>query len=191
MEKKKKTGRIVFISILCFVAFLLLGSLVFVEVSIVTLNSSLEEKQTDVVEAFEARSKAVNELVAIIKSKMDLETKSFSTLAEAEKALKAATDIKSLSEANLKVDAAIDNLVYVMADKYPYLESPEVLDIESDIDSARNRIVMESTDFNDVANEYNFAVRNFPGNLLSSIFSHQTTETLKIVDYKSLALIGG
>ena len=191
MEKKKKTGRIITISVLCFVAFLLLGSLVFVEVSIVTLNSSLEEKQIDVVEAFEARSKAVDELVSKIQSKMDLETKSFNTLADAEKQLEAATDVKSLSEANLKVDAAIDNLVYVMADKYPYLETPEVLDIESDIDSARNRIVMESTDFNEVANEYNFAVQNFPGNFLSNIFSHQTTETFKIVDYQSLEFIGG
>ena len=191
MEKKKKTGRIITISILCLVAFLLLGSLVFVEVTIVTLNSSLEEKQIDVVEAFEARSKAVDELVSKIQSKMDLETKSFNTLADAEKQLKAATDVKSLSEANLKVDAAIDNLVFVMADKYPYLETPEVLDIESDIDSARNRIVMESTDFNEVANEYNFVVKNFPGDFLSSIFSHQPTETFKIVDYKSLEFIGG
>ena len=97
-------------------------------------------------------------------------------------------NIKSLSDANIKVDSAIDNLIFVLVDKYIYLESPEVLDIESEIDTARNRIVIASTDFNNVANEYNFAVQNFPGDFLSNIFNHTTTETLKIVNYSKIML---
>lgn len=186
MAKKKSTARLVTLGVLGFIVFLLLGSLVFVEIAIVSLNSSMEQKQTEVVAAFDERSLAVNELVKALKPKMSLDPKPFEDLANAEKQLNASKDVKSLSEANLKVDLAIDNLVYVMQDKYNYLETPEILDIEADIDSARNRIVMESTDFNSVAKEYNFATTNFPGDFLSSIFGHTTTEIFKIVEYKNL-----
>jgi hypothetical protein len=188
MAKKKRIGLWVTVGILGFVVLLLVGSLVFVELTIKNLDSSLDELQAEVVEAFDARTEAVNKLVAKIKPKMDLDKDAFVRLEEAEKALKAANDIKSLSDANIKVDSAIDNLIYVLVDKYIYLESPEVLDIESEIDTARNRIVIASTDFNNVANEYNFAVQNFPGDFLSNIFNHTTTETLKIVNYSKIML---
>jgi len=164
MAKKKRIGLWVTVGILGFVVLLLVGSLVFVEVTIRNLDSTLDERQVEVVAAYEARTEAVNKLVSRIKPKMDLDADAFKTLESAEKLLKDANDVKSRSEANLEVDKAIDNLVFVMLDKYMYLNTPEVIEIESEIDTARSRIVLATTNFNDVAKEYNFAVENFPGN---------------------------
>jgi len=186
MAKKKRIGLWVTVGILGFVVLLLVGSLVFVEVTIRNLDSTLDERQVEVVAAYEARTEAVNKLVSRIKPKMDLDADAFKTLESAEKLLKDANDVKSRSEANLEVDKAIDNLVFVMLDKYMYLNTPEVIEIESEIDTARSRIVLATTNFNDVAKEYNFAVENFPGNFLSNIFKHTTTETFKIVDYENI-----
>lgn len=185
-KKKKRVGLWVTLGALGFIFILLVGSLVFVEVSVKNLGSSLEEKQGQVVEAFEARSKVIDTLIDALKSKMSLDPEVFTELENAEKTLNSANNVKSLSDANLKVDAAIDKLIFVMRDKYYYLETPELLKIEEDIDSARSRIVIESTDYNDVAKDYNYAIQNFPGDFLSNIFKHTPTDVFQIVDYEDI-----
>lgn len=188
MVKKKRIALWVTLGILGFIVLLLIGSLVFVEVSVKNLDSSLEEKQGQVVAAFEARSKVLADLTGAVKSKMSLDPQVFTELEAAEKELKTATDVKALSDANLRVDTAIDNLFFVLRDKYYYLENDDLWVIEEEIDSARSRIVIESTDFNDVAKDYNYAIANFPGNFLSNIFKHTKTETFQIVEYNDIRL---
>lgn len=188
MARKKRTALWVTLGILGFVIALLLGCLVFVEISIKNLDSSLDEKQEQVVAAFEARSEVLNTLSDNLKSKMSLDPGVFTELENAEKQLKAATDVKAMSDANLRVDTAIDNLFFVMRDKYYYLEGPELWEIEEEIDSTRSRIVIESTDYNEVAKDYNYAISNFPGDFLSNIFEHNETEVFQIVEYKDIRL---
>ena len=185
-EKKKSLGLWIALGIIGFVILLMVGSLVFVEVSINNLSTSLEQKQTEVIAAYEARSKTLEKLTGMIESKMKLNSDVFTRLERAEAALEKAEDVKALSDANLEVDSAIDNLIFVMRDKYYYLETPEVWEIEDEIDSARSRIVLKTTDYNDVAKDYNFAIENFPGDFLSSIFGHEGTETFQIVDYDDI-----
>ncbi|MBE6761337.1 MAG: LemA family protein [Ruminococcaceae bacterium] len=188
MAKKKRTALWVTLGILGFVIALLLGCLIFVEASIKNLDSSLDEKQGQVVAAFESRSEALKDLSNAVKSKMDLDPQVFTELENAEKQLKAAADVKAMSDANLRVDTAVDNLFFVLRDKYYYLEGPELWKIEEDIDSARSRIVIESTDYNKVAKDYNYAISNFPGDFLSNIFEHNKTEVFQIVEYKDIRL---
>ena len=186
MAKKKRTTLWVTVGILGFIVILLVGSLVFVEFSIKKLDASLVEKQEQVVQAFEARSKVIDDLKGALKSKMSLDPEVFINLEDSEKKLKNASNIKALSDANIEVDKAIDNIIFVMRDKYYYLETPELWLIEDDMDSARNRIVIESTDYNDVARDYNYAIVNFPGDFLSEIFGHSETATFQIVDYADI-----
>ena len=169
-----------------FVFLLLIGSLVFVEVSINDLGSSLDTKQSEVIAAYEARSKVIDTLEGALKPRMSLDPDVFTKLEKAEKQLKNAEGVKELSDANLEVDQAIDNLIFVMRDKYYYLETPELLAIEEDIDSARSRIVIETTDYNDTAKDYNYAIKNFPGDFLSNIFGHESSETFQIVEYQDI-----
>lgn len=187
MAKKKRTALWVTVGILGFVVALLIGSLVFVEITIKNLDSSLDQKQGQVVEAFEARSKAINTLTATFKGRMSSDPEVFTQLEKADKELKAAKEVKALSDANLKVDLAIDKLIFVLRDKYPYLQVDEKFGaVTEEIDTARNRIIMMSTGFNDVARDYNYAVSNFPGDFLSNIFGHNETEIFQIVDYEDI-----
>lgn len=186
MAKKKRTVLWITLGILGFVIVLLIGSLAFVEFSIRSLDSSLTEKQGQVVEAFEARSKVIDDVTDALKGKMSLDPKAFTELENAEKELEAANDVKALSDANLKVDQAIDNLFFVLRDKYAYLDNAALWPIEEELDSARSRIVIESTDYNDVAKDYNYAIANFPGDFLSNIFDHNSADTFQIVDYADI-----
>lgn len=186
-ENKKRTGLWVTLGVIGFVVLYLLGSLIFVAATMESLSSSIETNQAAVVEAFKARSVAVDELVNAIKPKMSDEQKAFEKLAKAESELEKAVGTKALSDANIQVDAAINNVVYIMIDKYYYLETPEILEIEGKIDTARNRIVTESTNYNKNAKDYNFAVKNFPGDFIAKIADHKTVDLFQIVDYSSSA----
>lgn len=185
-EKKKHVGLWITLGSIGFIVLLLIGCLVFVEVSINDLESSLDKKQSEVVAAYDARSKVLDTLSKALKSKMSLDPEVFTKLENAEKNLESADGVKALSDANLEVDKAIDNVIFVMRDKYYYLETPELLAIEEEIDSSRSRIVIESTDYNDTVKDYNYAIKNFPGDFLSNIFGHEGAEVFQIVDYEDI-----
>lgn len=186
-EKKKRVGLWITFGSIGFIILLLIGCLAFVEVSINDLGSSLDKKQSEVVDAYDARAKVLDRLTDSLKSKMSLDPDVFVKLEKAEKNLEEAEGVKALSDANLEVDKAIDNVIFVMRDKYYYLETPEILAIEDEIDSSRSRIVIESTDYNDTVKDYNYAIENFPGDFLSSIFGHESSEVFQIVDYEDIS----
>ena len=184
-EKKKRIGFWVTLGVIGFIVLLLLSSLVFVAVTMKNLNASIEKNQAEVVTAYKARNDAVAELVNELKPKMSNETKVFELLEKAEQELSVATDTKSLSEANIKVDAAVNNIIYVMIKKYYHFETPFVLEIEEKIDGARNRIVTECTNYNKVAKDYNFAVQNFPGDFIAKLADYEKVDLFQIVNYQS------
>lgn len=182
-EKKKRTSLWVTLCIIGFVVLLLLGSLIFVAVTMENLSTSIEQSKTEVIEAYKGRNEAVAELVQAIKPMMSAETALFTELENAQSELAKATDTKALSDANIKVDTVINKLIYVMISKHYYLYTSDNKEIESKIDGARNRIVTESTDYNTLAKDYNFAVQNFPGNFISKIAGHEVVELIQIVNY--------
>ena len=87
-EKKKRLGLWITLGIVGFVFLLLIGSLVFVEVSINDLGSSLDTKQSEVIAAYEARSKVIDTLEGALKPRMSLDPDVFTKLEKAEKQLK-------------------------------------------------------------------------------------------------------
>ena len=187
-EKKKRKGLFITLGILITVVLLLLASLIFVESTIKDLSDSIDENLIEVEEAFDARSTQIKEVVKLLKPKMSLDSNLFTELEKADKELKKAVGVKAKSDANIKVDAAIDKIFHAMEDKYPYLQST-VWDsgVDENIDTARSRIVMKSTDYNKVVKDYNYAIENFPGDFIAGIFGHEAADSFQIVDYDDIA----
>ena len=117
---------------------------------------------------------------------MTFDKEPFENLKKANAQLKKADTIEEITNANLKVDSAIDGLVFVMRDKYLYLEGEDVLNVITEVDNARSRIVLEYTEYNTTAADYNYAVDNFPGSMFAYIFGYEKTDTFKTVDYQDL-----
>jgi len=82
-EKKKRLGLWITLGIVGFVLLLLIGSLVFVEISINDLSSSLDTKKVEVVGAFEARSKVSDKLINTFKIKMSQDPNDLKKLQDA------------------------------------------------------------------------------------------------------------
>ena len=187
-KKKKRLGLWITLGIFITIVLLLVGSLVFVEISINNLSDSMATSETQVYEAYDARSLELTKLEKILKSGMSLDPELFTDLKKADQELKNAVGVKAKSEANLKVDTAIDKIFFVMRDKYPHLNiKVDESGIDEAIDTARSRIVMKSTDYNKTAKDYNAAIENFPGDFMASVFDHQSVDIFQIVDYDDIA----
>lgn len=186
LDKKRGKGIFIFIGIAGFILLLLIASLVFVFVKMQSLDASLEQGKKDITVAFDKRQEVTDKLVNILESKMTFDKEPFENLKKANAELEKADTVEEITNANLKVDSAIDRLVYVMRDKYLYLEGEDVLNVITEVDNARSRIVLEYTEYNTTAADYNYAVDNFPGSMFADIFGYEKTDTFKIVDYQDL-----
>lgn len=185
-SKKREKRFFIFIGIVGFILLLLIASLVFVFVKMQSLEASLEEGKKNITVAFDKRQEVTDKLVKMLEGKMTFDKEPFENLKKANAQLKKADTVEEITNANLKVDSAIDGLVYVMRDKYLYLEGEDVLNVITEVDNARSRIVLEYTEYNTTAADYNYAVDNFPGSMFAYIFGYEKTGTYKPVDYQDL-----
>lgn len=189
-KKQKKAGRksaapvIISIAVLAALVFVLVAPLAFVGVTVADLNGKMQERKQAFYDACEERQVAVDVMVAKLKPKMELEPKVFINVSSASTDLKEATDVRALSTANAKYDWAIDRLKYVMYDKYPYLESEEVIAAMEDITTAQNRIIVECEAYNDLARDYNYTIANFPGDMIAKVFGLEKSGLFYIIENK-------
>ncbi len=180
MAKGKSVARNILISILCLILTLVIASLVFVGVSISSLNSSIETKKIQVVNTFNERKPIIEKLTVRLKIGMSAEKKCFDDIENAQKELERANSVSELSAANKKLQKALDNLRNVMLDKYLYLENEKVMDIEDDLDTVNSRIIIACSNYNEDVGEFNVIIDNFPGDMLAKVFGFEKAEFFKI-----------
>ena len=108
---------------------------------------------------------------------MSLDRDAFERLYVAQKQLDDAKTDEEISNANVQVDEAIDNVIFIMKDKYLQLEGEDVIAVEDKITTANNRIVIETVDYNKDVLDYNATAGTFPGNILADILGYNKSET--------------
>ncbi|MCC8020125.1 MAG: LemA family protein [Rikenellaceae bacterium] len=82
--------------------------------------------------------------------------------------------LAAYNQAQGQVGSALGRLLAV-AENYPDLKANQnFLELQSQLEGTENRIAVERQRFNEVAREYNTAIRRFPKNLLAGMFGfHQ------------------
>ncbi|MCP4547390.1 MAG: LemA family protein [bacterium] len=71
--------------------------------------------------------------------------------------------------------ASLGRLMVVM-ERYPDLKANQnFLDLQAQLEGTENRIAVERRRFNDMARDYNTAIRRFPGNLLAGMLGFEKT----------------
>lgn len=177
MAKSKNILRAVIISIVTVILLTVIGAVLFIGITLSSLNDSIALKKQDVFSAFDARKEVLFELADLLEDKMSLDRDAFERLYLAQKQLDDAKTDEEISNANIQVDEAIDNVIFVMKDKYLYLEGEDVIAVEEKITTANNRIVIETVDYNKDVLDYNATAGTFPGNILVDILGYNKSET--------------
>ena len=84
-----------------------------------------------------------------------------------------AESLKKYQEAQGELGSALGKLLAI-TENYPDLKANEnFLQLQAQLEGTENRITVERKNFNEVAQTYNSAIRQFPGNILAGIFGFE------------------
>ncbi|MGN0033820.1 MAG: LemA family protein [Candidatus Limimorpha sp.] len=120
---------------------------------VATVKGYAEHEQSTLREVIEARSKATN--ITVDPTNLDAE------------------DIAKFQAAQDQLSGALSRLL-VSIERYPDLKANQnFLELQSQLEGTENRITVERQKFNDAAKGYNQYIRQFPRNIISSMFDFE------------------
>ena len=134
---------------------------------VATVKGYAEHEQSTLREVIEARSKATS----INVDPTDLE----------------ADDIARFQAAQDQLSGALSRLL-VSIERYPDLKANQnFLELQSQLEGTENRITVERQKFNNAAQGYNQYIRQFPRNIISSMFDFEKTGYFKAASGSEVA----
>lgn len=142
--------------------------------SLVTLQMTVEEKQSTIQVDLQRRADLIPNFVASVKGYTDYEQSTLQVVTEARAAVGRAADAGEQAEANERLDSAIDIWVNAVTEAYPELKaSAQFIALQDELAGTENRIAVSRKDYNDAAKSYNTAIRRFPKSLFAGIFGFE------------------
>ncbi len=146
---------------------------------LVTSDTNVQEKWSQVQTQYQRRSDLIPNLVNTVKGAANFEK---GTLVSVQEARSKATSINltadQLTPENVqKFQAAQDQLsgslsrLLAVAENYPNLKATQNFsELQAQLEGTENRISVARNDFNGAVREYNQSVRSFPNNIFAGIF---------------------
>jgi len=157
--------------------------------SFVGLNENVKSAWSQVENVYQRRSDLVPNLVATVKGVANFEKETYTAVAEARARvgqIKLSADQLSDPAAIQKFQQAQDGLgsalsrLLVVSENYPQLKANEnFLQLQSQLEGTENRITVERQKYNQVATEYNTAIKRFPGVFIANFGGFREKEYFK------------
>lgn len=139
--------------------------------SLVSLREQVNRDWANVENVYQRRADLIPNLVNTVKGYAAHEQGTFIAVTEARaKSTSVTIDAANMTDADLKrfqaaqgeVSSALSRLLAV-AENYPELKANQnFLELQSQLEGTENRITVERRKFNETANSYNTAIRQFP-----------------------------
>jgi LemA protein len=173
-----KTSRIVLIVIaVVVVLFLFRGCRGYN--NLVNLREQVNRDWSNVENVYQRRADLIPNLVATVKGYATHEEETFTKVTEARSKATAVTiDAANMTDADLKrfqaaqgeISSALSRLLAV-AENYPDLKANQnFLELQAQLEGTENRIAVERRKFNETAQTYNSAIKQFPMVMFASMF---------------------
>lgn len=150
--------------------------------SMVTMDEGVTAQWAQVENVYQRRADLIPNLVSTVKGYADFEKETLQGVIEARsKATSVTIDPSNLNpEAIQQFQAAQDGLssalsrLMVVVERYPDLKANQnFMELQTQLERTENRIAVERRSFNTTAQGYNTYIRQFPKNLLASIFGFE------------------
>jgi LemA protein len=136
----------------------------------VTLNESIKASWAQVENQLQRRNDLIPNLVNTVKGYAAHEKGIFEDVANARAALGGAKSINEKIKANHEMEGALSRLLAI-AENYPNLKANEnFIHLQDELAGTENRIAVERMRYNEVVQVYNIMIKQFPGNIIASIF---------------------
>jgi LemA protein len=161
------TKALIVIIILALIAMVAFGQYVSVRNTLVTKNESVKSAWSQVDIVLQRRADLIPNLVETVKGYAQQEQTVFGDIAKARSALLSAGTPQDKIAANQQLDGALGRLLLVV-ENYPQLKSNEnFLRLQDELAGTENRIAVERKRYNDILQDYNTYVQQFPNNIFA------------------------
>ena len=158
---------IVVIVILLVLGLVFFGQYVGVKNTLVTKNEAVKAAWSQVDIVLQRRADLIPNLVETVKGYAQQEQTVFGDIAKARSALLSAGTPQQKIAANGQLDGAIGRLLLVV-ENYPQLKSNEnFLRLQDELAGTENRIAVERKRYNDMLQDYNTYVQQFPNSIFA------------------------
>jgi LemA protein len=162
------------IAILSVIGILLLGGLWYVSTgnSLIALNEKVSSSWAQVENVYQRRADLIPNLVNTVKGYAKHEAEVLESVTQARASVgqikvNSPDDLKKFEAAQGQLSSALSRLM-VVAEKYPELKANQnFLELQSQLEGTENRITIERQRFNEVAREFNTAIKQFPGSIVA------------------------
>jgi LemA protein len=168
-----KTSTIALLSIL---GLFVVGILWFVSAgnSLVNLDEGVNTSWAQVENVYQRRADLIPNLVNTVKGYATHERETLEAVTQARASVgqikvNSPDDLKKFDQAQGQLSTALSRLM-VISEKYPELKADRgFLDLQSQLEGTENRITVERQRFNESAQSYNVAIRQFPTSFVAGM----------------------
>ena len=150
--------------------------------SMVTMDENVTGQWAQVENVYQRRADLIPNLVSTVKGYADFEKETLTGVIEARsKATSVTIDPTNITPETLQqfqtaqdgLSSALSRLM-VVVERYPDLKANQsFLDLQTQLEGTENRISVERRNFNTAAQGFNTYIRQFPKNILASIFGFE------------------
>jgi len=161
-------GLIVVLVVLLLLAVVFFGQYVSARNTLVSKNEAVKAAWSQVDIVLQRRADLIPNLVETVKGYAQQEQTVFGDIAKARSALLSAGTPQEKIAANGQLDGALGRLL-VIVENYPQLKSNEnFLRLQDELAGTENRIAVERRRYNDLLQDYNTYIQQFPHNLFAA-----------------------
>ncbi|MFZ5947543.1 MAG: LemA family protein [Stygiobacter sp.] len=160
--------------------------------SFVSLNEGVKSSWSQVENVYQRRADLIPNLVATVKGVANFEKETYIAVTEARAKVgqvKITADQLDDPEAFARFQKAQDGLsgalqrLMVVAENYPQLKANEnFLQLQAQLEGTENRITVERQKFNQVVQEYNTAIKRFPGMVIANFGGFREKQYFKAAE---------
>jgi LemA protein len=173
-----KRNMIIFLAIVAILVFWMISAYN----GLISQEESVNKQWANVESQYQRRADLIPNLVATVKGYASHESETLENVVAARaKATQVTVDPESLTPEKLQeyqaaqgeLSSALGRLLMI-TENYPDLKANQnFLELQAQLEGTENRIQVERSRYNDVANTYNASVRRFPKALIASLFGFE------------------
>ncbi len=153
--------------------------------SLVDKNEKVDKEYANISVQLERRADLIPNLVNTVKGYMEHEETIINSITEARQNLLNANSVEEESKANNQLTDSLNALMLVV-ENYPDLKANQnFIQLSDELAGTENRIATARRDYNEVATDYNTAIKKFPTNLLASMFGFEKKTYFEVSEGKN------
>jgi LemA protein len=161
------------VGVLVVILLLVFGSYISAKNQMVAKDEAVKAQWSQVDVVLQRRADLIPNLVATVKGYATHEETVFGDIANARAGLLNAKDPQSKMEANGRLDGALGRLLAI-SENYPDLKANQnFLSLQTQLEGSENRISTERRRYNQVVQDYNTFIRQFPNSIWAGIAGFQ------------------